>query len=56
MVEQVNNSTIAGTRVYSTVVAVFEFIADGKILQWREAYDLKPMLDQIKAATGSRRN
>jgi limonene-1,2-epoxide hydrolase len=31
-------------------MAVFEFDADGRITQWREAYDLKSMTDQIEAA------
>ena len=31
-------------------MAVFELDADGRITQWREACDLKSMMDQIKAA------
>lgn len=52
MVEQVSTSTVKGTQVSTTVMAVFEFDADGRILQWREAYDLNSMLDQISAAAG----
>jgi limonene-1,2-epoxide hydrolase len=32
-------------------MAVFEFDGDGRIMQWREAYDLKSALDQLTAAT-----
>jgi ketosteroid isomerase-like protein len=50
MVEQVSHGTFRGKHIYTTVMAVFEFTADGRILQFREAYDLKSMLDQMKAA------
>ncbi|CAM3209005.1 hypothetical protein BST27_21210 [Mycobacterium intermedium] len=50
MVEQVSNSTVRGKPISSVVMAVFEFNADGRIVQWREAYDLKSAVDQIKAA------
>lgn len=32
----------------------FELDADGRITQWREAYDWKSMMDQIKAAARTR--
>jgi limonene-1,2-epoxide hydrolase len=51
MVEQVSNSIVNGKAVASVVMAVFEFNADGRIMQWREAYDLTSALDQIAAAT-----
>jgi hypothetical protein len=35
-------------------MAVFELDADGRITQWREAYALKSMMDQIKAAARTR--
>jgi limonene-1,2-epoxide hydrolase len=50
MVEQVSRSKIGDTPISTAVMAVFEFDADGRIRQWREAYDLKSMLDQIEAA------
>ena len=50
MVEQVSNSSIGGSPFSSAVKAVFEFDADGRIAQWREAYDLKFVMDQIEAA------
>ncbi len=50
MVEQVSNSTIGGKPVSAIVMAVFELDAEGRTMQWREAYDLKSMLDQIAAA------
>lgn len=50
MVEQISHSTIRGNPIASVVMAVFEFEADGRIWQWREAYDLKSAMDQIKAA------
>jgi limonene-1,2-epoxide hydrolase len=50
MVEQISNSTIRGNPISSVVMAVFELDADGRIRQWREAYDLKSAMDQIKAA------
>lgn len=50
MVEQVSNSVIRGNPVSAVVMAVFEIDITGRIKQWREAYDLKSMLDQIDAA------
>ena len=50
MVEQVSNSSIRGHPISAVVMAVFEFDAGGRIKQWREAYDLKSMMDQINAA------
>jgi|SRR5271166_170342 len=50
MVEQISNSSIRGHSISAVVMAVFEFDAGGRIKQWREAYDLKSMVDQIKAA------
>ncbi|MGB9223314.1 hypothetical protein [Mycobacterium sp.] len=37
----------------TVVMAVFELDAEGRITQWREAYDLKSALDQIEAAVRS---
>jgi limonene-1,2-epoxide hydrolase len=50
MVEEVSTSQINGTEASTVVMAVFEFYGAGKITQFREAYDLKSMLDQMKAA------
>lgn len=50
MVEQVSNACIRGKPISTVVMAVFEFDAEGRITQWREAYDLKSMMDQIEAA------
>jgi limonene-1,2-epoxide hydrolase len=50
MVEQVHSSTIGGTPIFSVVMAVFELDEHGRIEQWREAYDLKSAVDQIRAA------
>ena len=50
MVEQVSHSSIHGTAVSAVVMAVFELDPEGRITQWREAYDLNSMMDQIKAA------
>jgi limonene-1,2-epoxide hydrolase len=50
MVEQVSNSSIGGNPISTVVMAVFELDADGRIKQWREAYDLKSVIDQIEAA------
>ncbi len=36
-------------------MAVFEIDAEGRITQWREAYDLTPVSDQISAATAQPR-
>ncbi|WP_172828923.1 nuclear transport factor 2 family protein [Mycobacterium sp. 1164966.3] len=49
MVEQVSNATFRGRPITSVVMAVFEFDPDGRIMQWREAYDLKSVMNQIKA-------
>ena len=54
MVGQVSNSSIGGNPISAVVMAVFELDADGRITQWREAYDLKSMMNQIKAAAPSR--
>jgi limonene-1,2-epoxide hydrolase len=50
MVEQVSNSSISGKPISAVVMAVFELDAEGRIKQWREAYDLKSVMDQIEAA------
>jgi limonene-1,2-epoxide hydrolase len=50
MVEQVSHCSVQGTAVSAVVMAVFELDPEGRIKQWREAYDLKSMMDQIKAA------
>ena len=50
MVEQVSNSSVCGNPISTVVMAVFELDADGRIMQWREAYDLKSVMDQIEAA------
>jgi limonene-1,2-epoxide hydrolase len=50
MVEQVSRSKVGDTPISTVVMAVFEFDADGRITQWREAYDLKSILDQVEAA------
>lgn len=54
MVEQISHSTIRGKTVSSVVMAVFEFDDGGRVLQWRETYDLKSAVDQIEAAVASR--
>lgn len=51
MVEQVSKYTIRGTPISAVVMALFEFDDEGRIKQWREAYDLKSVMDQIAAAT-----
>jgi len=48
MVEQVSNSNIGGNPISAPVMAVFELDAGGRIEQWREAYDLTSVMDQIK--------
>jgi limonene-1,2-epoxide hydrolase len=50
MVEQVSNSSIRGNPISAVVMAVFELDADGRITQWREAYELKSVTDQLDAA------
>lgn len=50
MVEQVSRATVCDTPISTVVMAVFEFDADGRITQWREAYDLSSMMNQIKGA------
>jgi limonene-1,2-epoxide hydrolase len=42
--------TMGGKPISSTVMAVFEIDANGRIKQWRESYDLKSLTDQIEAA------
>jgi limonene-1,2-epoxide hydrolase len=41
---------VRGHPISAVVMAVFELDAEGRIKQWREPYDLKSMMDQIKAA------
>ena len=50
MVEEISNSKINGNPVSSVVMAVFELDAEGRFKQWREAYDLKSVTDQLEAA------
>jgi uncharacterized protein (TIGR02246 family) len=50
MVEQVSHFSIGGNPISSVVMAVLELDADGRITQWREAYDLKSITDRIAAA------
>jgi uncharacterized protein (TIGR02246 family) len=50
MVEEVSNSSIGGRPISSVVMAVFELDLNGRIRQWREAYDLKSVTDQLVAA------
>ncbi len=50
MAEYVSNFSVGGNPISSVVMAVFELGADGRIKHWREAYDLKSVTDQIKAA------
>ena len=45
-----SGSTIRGNPITSDVMAVFELHENGRIQQWREAYDLESTTDQIKAA------
>jgi limonene-1,2-epoxide hydrolase len=50
MTEHVSHSVVNDTAIASVVMAVFEFDADGRIVQWREAYDLTSVADQVKTA------
>ena len=50
MVEEVSTFTIAEASISAVVMAVFEFDQHGRITQWREAYDLRSVTDQIAAA------
>ena len=50
MVEQVSRFSVGGKPISAVVMAVFELDTDGRITQWREAYDLKSVMDQIEAA------
>ena len=49
MVEWHGGWTMGGTRISTTVMAVFE-IVDGRLNQMREAYDLQSVIDQMKSA------
>jgi limonene-1,2-epoxide hydrolase len=51
MVEWHGGLIINGTRIPTTVMAVFE-VEDEYIKEMREAYDLQSLLDQMQAATG----
>jgi limonene-1,2-epoxide hydrolase len=50
MVEQVSHASIRGNPVSAVVMAVFELDPELRVKHWREAYDLKSMMDQIEAA------
>jgi limonene-1,2-epoxide hydrolase len=50
MVEQISNASIRRNPVSTIVMAVFELDPEGRIKQWREAYDLNSVMDQIEAA------
>jgi limonene-1,2-epoxide hydrolase len=49
MVEWHGGWTMAQTWIATTVMAVFE-VADGRITEMREVYDLQSVLDQMEAA------
>jgi len=49
MVEWHGGWTMGGTRISTTVMAVFE-VTEGRIDQMRETYDLQSVLNQMKAA------
>ncbi len=51
MVEQEHTFSMNGHDVFTVVMAVFEVGTSGKIVQWREAYDLGSVADQIEIAT-----
>lgn len=50
MAEWRDDWMMSGKAISTTVMAVFE-IADGRIKEWRESYDLSSVVDQIVAAT-----
>jgi limonene-1,2-epoxide hydrolase len=50
MAEWVDSFSIGGNPISVVVMAVFELDAGGRITQWREAWDLKSVTDQIEAA------
>jgi uncharacterized protein (TIGR02246 family) len=50
MVEEVSSFSVGGKRISAVVMAVFELDTAGRIKQWREAYDLKSLTDQIEDA------
>src|SRR5262249_47602185 len=50
MVEWRGRWTMGGKPISTHVMAVFEIDANGRIKQWRECYDRKSVVDQIKAA------
>jgi limonene-1,2-epoxide hydrolase len=50
MVEWHGGWTMGGKPISTTVMAVFEVDANGRINQMRESYDLKSVTDQIEAA------
>jgi limonene-1,2-epoxide hydrolase len=50
MVEQVSRFSVGGNPISAVVMAVFELDTAGRITQWREAYDLKSVTDQVEAA------
>ena len=50
MVEWRGSWTMRDRPISTTVMAVFEIDANGRIGQWRECYDLKSVTDQIEAA------
>jgi limonene-1,2-epoxide hydrolase len=51
MVEWHGGWTMGDKWISTTVMAVFE-VADGRIKEMREVYDLQSVLDQMQAATG----
>jgi limonene-1,2-epoxide hydrolase len=50
MMEGVENYRIGGKPMSLEVMGAFEIDADGRIMRWRDSYDLKSITDQVEAA------
>lgn len=55
IVERVDKTVVANQPVDLPVVGVFE-MADGKIKEWRDYFDLATYVDQLNAALGQSQN
>ena len=50
LMERVDSLNLSGKRFFIDMTAAFEIGADGRIIRYRESFDLKSITDQIEAA------
>jgi len=53
LTERVDNCEIAGKSISFECVSVFDVDPEGRIVRWRDYYDLPTFVEQTKAATAA---